>query len=452
MTAYVSVKSVGGVSLFSGLAKINSDTAGQFVSTPEDTAKAASLFESKGFQIDTAVPSYVRISAPASHFEQTFGIRFEKKDVPLAEFAAPLVPTVPWTPTVKTSAKLLDTGIPGVEGIVFPQPICLHGYGATPPALTGDYFHLEVPRDVCKWMGASSIHANGFTGAGVSTAMIDTGFYWDHPYFQKSNYSLGLATPADKDDSDGHGTGQSANLLAVAPEAEMYGIGMNDLVEALNTARALGVQVLSNSWGTFWDTDGPNGTWDPFWSLLQKEIALCVRSGMIVLFSAGNGQVSFTASMPETISVGGVYVDEYGQYWASSYASSFDSFRFQGQHVPEVCGLTGLAPRAMYIALPVPPNSKIDATYGGTHPPHDGTTTDDGWAVFSGTSAACPMVAGVVALILSKYPGCRLDEVRTRLHRTIEVTQGNSAMGDSAGPGWNRATGFGLVNAERAIS
>jgi len=62
------------------------------------------------------------------------------------------------------------------------------------------------------------------------------------------------------------------------------------------------------------------------------------------------------------------------------------------------------------------------------------------------------MVAGVVALILCKYPGATLDEVRQRLYKAQDVTKGQSAMGDLAGPGFDAATGNGLVNAAQACA
>ena len=114
-----------------------------------------------------------------------------------------------------------------------------------------------------------------------------------------------------------------------------------------------------------------------------------------------------------------------------------------------------MPPRARYILLPVPQGCRIDQLFANHDPvtkDHgDGTKPDDGWAIFSGTSASCPMVAGVAALILSKCPGLGLTDMRQKLYNSADqVIHGESRMGDKAGPSYNKATGFGLVNAEKA--
>src|SRR5438477_12527118 len=100
---------------------------------------------------------------------------------------------------------------------------------------------------------------------------------------------------------------------------------MEDTVHAFQAARdTLKVPIISNSWGTAFDTDGPNGDWHPYWSLVRAEIVLCAKQGIAVVFSGGIGAgMSFTASMPDPISVGGVYIDKSKNKIASHYASSF---------------------------------------------------------------------------------------------------------------------------------
>src|SRR5262249_20573991 len=95
------------------------------------------------------------------------------------------------------------------------------------------------------------------------------------------------------------------------------------------------------------------------------------------------------------------------------------------------------------IMLPVPTGSMFDL--------RDTGATINGWGIFAGTSAACPQVAGVVALIREKKPTLSSDQIRRLLIKTaIDVKRGQSARGDAPGPGWDRATGGGFVNAKCA--
>jgi subtilisin family serine protease len=158
--------------------------------------------------------------------------------------------------------------------------------------------------------------------------------------------------------------------------------------------------------------------------------------------------MSFTASMPETISAGGVHIDESGQRAASNYASSFDSLIYPGRHVPDVCGLVGMTPGGIYIMLPVEPNDLIDRNLAGPgYPNRDGTAPDDGWAVISGTSAASPQIAGVCALLKQVKPGLSPPLIKAILRASgRDVTVGVSRMGQPAGMGHDGATGAGLVD------
>lgn len=75
-----------------------------------------------------------------------------------------------------------------------------------------------------------------------------------------------------------------------------------------------------------------------------------------------------------------------------------------------------------------------------------------GWGAFSGTSAASPMVAGVCALLKEVDPNLTPEQVRNILkHTARDITAGVNAQGHAAGPGPDVATGFGLVDALRAV-
>jgi subtilisin family serine protease len=192
---------------------------------------------------------------------------------------------------------------------------------------------------------------------------------------------------------------------------------------------------------------------------LQLAINNAVAEGIIVLFATGNGpgMVSWPASDPAVISVGGAFWGDDGSVTASSYSRSGTNNINPERECPDVCGLAGMAPVGVYIALPTQPTSTLDQGYahGGPFPNGDETLADDGWIVASGTSTATPMVAGVSALLMQYDPTLRGKpaSVRDALERScLDVVNGSSASGLSAGPGRDNATGFGLAQAYKAIS
>jgi serine protease AprX len=341
-----------------------------------------------------------------------------------------------------------------VEGIVIPeQP--MYFVSAFPPNLSPPYHNLHPVGDVPMLIQANRLHAEGHLGKGVKLAICDTGFYTDHPYYTNRGYNIstmGEPTPGTTPDTDeyGHGTGITSNALAVAPAVNLLSVKQGtDPALAFKLAVRQRPNIISNSWG--YDIDSsPNLPVDLI--PLEIEVANAVANGITVLFAAGNGQKSWPAGMSDVIAVGGGYFDENLNLQASSYASSFDSSIYPGRHVPDVCGLTGLAPRGIYIEMPTQPGSHVDQIFsGGAFPNGDETTDNDGWLCASGTSSATPMVAAVVALLLEKKPSLTPDEIKQILMTTArDIDAGVTSMGDPAGPGWDAATGYGLVNAYEA--
>jgi subtilisin family serine protease len=189
---------------------------------------------------------------------------------------------------------------------------------------------------------------------------------------------------------------------------------------------------------------------------LEAEIQAAIARGIIVVFSAGNGHFSFPGMMPNVISAGGVFVDGDGGMQASDYASAFQSKIYPGRSVPDFCGLVGMLPNASYIELPVPAGSEMDREQSQAG---DGTTPDDGWGLFSGTSAAAPQLAGVCALLLQKHPGLSPSDAKAILRRTARsVTNGaanptssDDNIGEPASTADTGAAGAGLIDAFAAV-
>ena len=145
---------------------------------------------------------------------------------------------------------------------------------------------------------------------------------------------------------------------------------------------------------------------------------------------------------------------------ASPYASGFESLIFAGRRVPDVCGLVGWTPKGNYIMLPVQKNCFMDRTMAGGTGDRDGdeTTKNDGWAAFSGTSAAAPQIAGICALIKQVNHNLTPTTIKSILKQTArDVTNGRCSdwtgepAQQKAKPGPDIATGNGLVDAYHAV-
>lgn len=325
-----------------------------------------------------------------------------------------------------------------------------------PPIVS--HYHLRLG-DVLAAFNGGQCHRKGWTGRGIKVAMTDTGFA-NHPYFSVHGYNITrLATSATEHpliDTSGHGTGESANVLILAPDCSFVGVKHDDYsAMALETALDQNPKIITNSWG--WDIDEQSKedlkAADPnlFNELRDVEniISDAVDDGVVMIFSAGNGHHAFPGSFPYVISAGGVTVYEDGTLSASSYASSFQSQLYPGRQVPDFCGIVGEYSTAQYlkghIMLPVPDGSELE----GENMP--ASQDNKGWGVFSGTSAAAPQIAGTAALMLSANPNLTPLQVKSILSGTArDVTAGSSGLGDSASAGPDAATGAGFIDAYQA--
>jgi len=272
------------------------------------------------------------------------------------------------------------------------------------------------------------------SGQGIKVAIIDSGIDYNHNDLE-GNYGGGVNfvdigyAPMDY---DGHGTACAGIIAAVDNEIDVIGVSPHSKIYAvkgyasditiLNLAALLNsiwwcinnnMDVISMSWGAY-----PN--WNPLLTGLGIALNAAYYDYDIVLV-AGTGNhppspqedhVLFPASLSTVIGVGAA--DESGERvkipdntWASCYGPGIDFIA------------PGLRERT----------TKLGG--GATIYPH-----------FSGTSAACPYVAGICALLLSQDATLTPSEIKTILINTAE---------DVGPSGWDVETGYGMVNAYGAL-
>ena len=176
-----------------------------------------------------------------------------------------------------------------------------------------------------------------------------------------------------------------------------------------------GADVISCSWGFSYNSYISN-------ALTNAMTYGRDGKGTIVVCASGNNlpglAVAFPANLDNTIAVGAI--NNNGQIWNySGRGSTLDLVAPSG-----ACSNSG------------------DVVTTDRSAPKGYNTSDNYTYTFGGTSAACPQVAGVAALMLSANPNLTVSQVRSKLRSTAT---------DLGSTGFDTTYGYGLVNAYAAV-
>jgi subtilisin family serine protease len=297
------------------------------------------------------------------------------------------------------------------------------------------------------------LHDLGFDGSGVIVAVFDTGF--DHLAHEALAGLQILATRdvvnGDEDVADGidlgsggHGTATLSVLAGYAP-GQLIGpawgaafilaktentesetpVEEDHWAAAAEWAEALGADVISSSLG-YTLFDAPFGGYAPeqldgLTAVSTRAADMAANRGVVVVNSAGNGGVGI-GSLGGAVNTLGAPADGHlvlaaGGVTASGRRSAFSSVgpSADGRIKPD------LAARATAVRAALGPFAQ---PYG----------------LVNGTSFACPLVAGVVALVLQAHPEYTVPQV----HAALRTTASQAAAPDNL-------LGWGIVDALAAV-
>lgn len=322
--------------------------------------------------------------------------------------------------------------------------------GTLTSALTGaPAAHADDWRDKEYWLTESGITKawEVSKGANVKVAVIDSGVDGKHPDLAgvlAGGVDVSGAGSADGQKSIGakpeHGTlvatmlagrghqpeGSTAKpspgagptvgpdgIVGVAPEAQLLSVstwlgspnpgGKSDqdqIPQAVRWAVDNGARVINISLGST-SPEWPQ-SWDAaFLYAEQNDVVIVAAAGNR---GGGNVQVGAPATIPGVLTVAGL--DRKG-------TASVDS-----------------SSQGISIGVAAPAENLIGGMPGG------------GYAEWAGTSGATPIVAGVAALIRSKWPEMTASQVINRIVSTAK---------DAGAPGKDPLYGFGILNAEAAL-
>lgn len=296
-----------------------------------------------------------------------------------------------------------------------------------------------------KLPGLKKVWDLGYKGKGVGIAVIDSGVY-PHPDFKKRivawvDFDKSSTTP---NDPIGHGTVSAGAALGdghqsqgkykgVAPEANLIAIRSSTawpVVQAIQWAvehrKEYNIKVINLSLGI--PVRQPYAI-DP----LTQAAELAVKSGVVVVASAGNSGSSKTifspANHPDVICVG-AYDDNGTPSFSDDKVADFSSrgpTTFDDVSKPDI-----LAP-GVNLVVPLARGSQVE-TFPLKHIGKD-------YIITSGTSEAAPLVAGLAAILLEANPELTPKQVQEILIKSssphLKATKYEQ--------------GAGLVQADKAI-
>lgn len=295
------------------------------------------------------------------------------------------------------------------------------------------------------------------TGAGVDIAIVDDALQWQHPDLF-AHYKPLLSwdfndvdgDPSPTSATEGHGTNVAGVAAAVGNNfLGVTGVAFNAGLAGLRilggpvtdqiSADALAfknneIEIYINSWG-------PPDTGD----LLQGP-------GPLTAAALANGATRGRNGL------GTIYVWAAGNGRQKLDNANYDGFANSRYTI----AVAALGPLGRFASYSEPGANIFVSAYGGDGNTfitttdlvgEDGDNATDYTDQFSGTSAAAPQVAGVIALMLQANPNLTYRDVQHILARTARKN-------DPSDPGWvtngggfhvNHNYGFGVVDADAAV-
>jgi type VII secretion-associated serine protease mycosin len=285
----------------------------------------------------------------------------------------------------------------------------------------------ETIREMQWYLGAvNATQAQRVTrGDGVVVAVIDSGVDAGHPDLAGSvlpGASFGGSTSPDgRTDPDGHGTkmagviaargGGQNNALGIAPRARILpvaipanGTSTESIAEPIRWAVDHGAKVINLSLGREAGTPLPAGEAEAIGYAQAKDVIVVVAAGNAQQLSTGNE----LAKVPGVLAVSGTSRSD--RFWSGSVQGT-------------------------YVNLSAPADDVVNVGARNIH--------STGYSTGSGTSESAAIVSGVAALVRARYPQLDAANVINRLILTAA---------DKGAPGRDAQFGFGLVDANRAVT
>ncbi len=285
---------------------------------------------------------------------------------------------------------------------------------------------------------------------GIIVAVIDSNFEPTHQDLEANVLSVYNADSEDSyvlNDSDkesSHGTAcagfiaapsNNLGITGAAPEAQLVLVAQEYIddaatIRAFEYAKNQGAKIISNSWGT-----------ENVSEAVAQEFQNLKDQNITIFFASGNDGIDLDtpfitdeSELPSVIGVGATNeLNKVASY--SNYGTNIDILAPGGEFIG-LLGLDDTGSKGVYFDTYVFSNGYelyLDADH----------------AFVNGTSFACPLAAGVAALMLSVNQNLTPDQIEEILIATAEKIEDDYVYYDQNGFNIKRA--YGKIDAQKAV-
>lgn len=332
-------------------------------------------------------------------------------------------------------AKVLS--LPGVLNAEWSTTYTLSGEQTIQAAVSDPEYSLQW---ALKKIRADQVWEEGVTGEGVIVAVVDTGVDLDHPDLAgsnqvRSNLVQGYnaytrsALPGAEQDDHGHGTSVAGVIAALNNDLGIVGIAYNAKIMPIKAMDKTGEgedSIIAD--GIIWAADhgariinmsigSPEQT-----KVLDDALEYAAKKGCLLVAASGNNkdQVVQSAFQPQTTTNQVAYPGAHPRVMAVSAVDMNDSIADFSLTGPEV--------------ILSAPGKRILTDFW--------SEKEVGCGYSTGTSIAAPFITGAAALLWSKYPKLKAEDIQQALL---------GSASDLGAKGRDKDYGFGRVDVYRAL-
>ncbi|MEO0684983.1 MAG: S8 family serine peptidase, partial [Cyanobacteria bacterium J06649_11] len=404
-------------------------------------SRTAAQINVNSFRFDTSYepitvnPSGGQVSTLQASNEETVIVRgvVEESDIQELESQSNVVKVYKDTPIAPFNIALLEKNKDLVAPMDGTQNCPIGTCDCSPTTAKGTI------NDVAKYFGADQIWAAGFKGEGIVVGVVDGGITAEGRDIGPSETVRRVKNVIGGPASDWgttakewgeHGNMSATDVLGMAPAAKLYDcrIAGGDAISnalkvfdwSIKQYQIDGTpQILTNSWGIYqesWDEFYANNPEHPF----TRKVVEAINLGILVLFAAGN----CGGSCPS-------------QRCGTDFGSGKSIWGANGH--PLVMTVGAVNKEEEFIGY----SSQGPASLDPNKPDFCSVSHFKGYfASDNGTSAACPIAAGIVALLKQAKSDLNQQEAKDLLKNTAKN------IGEA---GFDHHSGAGIIQAKSAF-